>query len=389
MNVDSAMSSTSTREPDTGSLMAGLRRYRLALVLVPVVAGAIAAGLTQLIPPTYTAVTVFMPPQQNQSAAASAVASLGALSSLVGGAVNVRTPADQYIALMQSATVADRVIGHFKLMDVYGEKLRVDARLKLSRKVRISLGKKDGLISVEADDLVPQRAADIANYYVEELQRLTSTLALTEAQQRRAFFERQLEQARQKLARAQQVMQASGFNQGALNAEPRSAAEGFARLAAQVASAEVRLQVLRSTLADDTSEVQQQLSTLGALRAQLRKVEAAENSNSGSGPNYIEKYREFKYQETLYELFVRQFELAKLDESREGAVIQVVDQASPPELKSRPKRGAIAIIITLTTGLLLLAWIAIAAAAARARADAAGAAKLDALGSTLRRAFWR
>lgn len=354
MNPDSAMPTARTAEQETPSLLSGIRRHWLALALGPLVAGVVAVGATQLIPPTYTAVTVFMPPQQNQSAAASAVASLGALSSLVGGAVNVRTPADQYIALMQSVTVADRVINHFKLMDVYGDKLRVDARLKLSRKVRIALGKKDGLISVEADDLVPQRAADIANYYVEELQRLTSTLALTEAQQRRAFFERQLDQARQKLARAQQAMQTSGFNQGALNAEPRSAAEGFARLAAQVAAAEVRLQVLRGTLADDTPEVQQQLSTLGALRAQLHKVEAAETSSAANGPNYIEKYREFKYQETLYELLARQYELAKVDESREGPLVQVVDPATAPERKSAPRRTLIVAGTVVATALLLL-----------------------------------
>ena len=171
-----------------------IRERWVLLLLGPLVVGALAVGVSYLMQPVFTATTLFMPPQQNQSAAASAVASLGALSSLIGGSGGVRTPADQYVALMQSNTVSDRIIDHFKLLGVYDTPLRVDARLKLSRKVRISIGKKDGLISVDVDDVNPQRAADIANRYVEELQRVTAGLAVTEAQQRRVFFERQLQQ---------------------------------------------------------------------------------------------------------------------------------------------------------------------------------------------------
>jgi len=327
------------------------------LVVGSLAAGLLALGITYLIAPTFTARTSLLPPQQQQSSAASALASLGALAGLAGSAANIKSPAEQYVALMQSATVADRLIDQFKLMAVYDTKYRVDARKELASNVRMNVGKKDGLISVEVDDENPQRAADMANRHVEELRRLTSQLALTEAQQRRVFFEAQLQQTRDKLTQAQQALQASGFNAGALKAEPKAAAEGYARLKAEATAAEVRLRTLRRGLAEDTPEVQQQQAMLAALRAQLAKAEQA--TDSAGGPDYIGKYREFKYQETLFELFARQYELARVDESREGALIQVVDTATPPERKSKPKRALIAIVAMLATLLVLSTFVVI------------------------------
>jgi uncharacterized protein involved in exopolysaccharide biosynthesis len=240
-------------------------------------------------------------------------------------------------------------------MQVYQSDYHFEARKELASNVRIALGKKDGLITVEVDDHEPQRAADIANRYVEELRRVTLELALTEAQQRRVFFEIQLKETRDKLTEAQRQLQASGFSQGALRAEPKAAAENYARLRAETTAAEVRLQTLRSSFADGTPEVQVQQSRLAALRSQLARLEAS--SERQPEGDYIGRYREFKYQETLFELFSRQYELARLDESREGALIQVVDKAQRPEWKSRPKRAWVAIGVTLATALLLLAGL--------------------------------
>ena len=258
---------------------------------------------------------------------------------------------------MQSATVSDRLVDHFKLMEVYDVKFRVDARKKLSNNVRITLGRRDGLITVETDDKSPQRAADIANRFVEELRRVTGALALTEAQQRRAFFEGHLQTSRDRLVKAQTELQASGFNASALKAEPKAAADAYARLKAETTAAELRLTLLRNTLADITPEVMQQQSALSALRAQLANAEKSVGTTDG--PDYVGKYREFKYQETLFEVYARQFELARADESREGALVQIVDLASPPERKSSPKRAMIAISSTLIslvvlTGILLV-----------------------------------
>jgi len=338
-----------------GEMGAALRERLVLLTVGPLVAGALALGITYLIAPTFTAITTFMPPQQSQSNAASALVALGPLAGLAGGALGASNTGDRYVALMQSVTVSDRLIEQFKLMDLYKTKFRVDARKTLSSSVRISLGKKDGLIKVEVDDTSPQRAADIANRYVDELRRVTAGLAVTEAQQRRMFFEQQLQQSRERLVQAQQALQASGFNPGALKAEPKAAAEGYARLKAEVTAAEVRLQVTRGSLTDGAPEVRQQQATLTALREQLGRTEQA--VAPAGGPDYIGRYRDFKYQETLFDLYARQFELARMDESREGTLIQVLDAATPPERKSKPKRASTVAGAALAGALVLAAWV--------------------------------
>ena len=352
------------------------------LVFGPLLVGVAALGVTYLIPPTFTATTVFLPPQQQQTAAASALASLGALSGLAGAAGAIKSPADQYVSLLRSTTVVDRLVDEFGLMKVYEAQYRFQARKSLASNVDITLGKKDGLITVQVDDTDPKRAADIANWHVDALRRVTADLALTEAQQRRAFFEVQLKQTRDKLTVAQQDLQASGFNPGALRAEPKAAAESYARLKGETTAAEVRLQTLRRGLADNTPEVQNQQALLQALRSQLEKQESQVDAPKGG--DYLGKYREFKYQETLFELFARQYELARLDESREGALIQVVDAATPPEYKSRPKRALTALGATAATALFLLLAVMVRFAWRSHRASPAAAEKI----ATLRRA-WR
>ena len=312
------------------------------MVCAPMAAGVLAYGGSYLISPTFSSTTTFLPPQQQQSSAASALASLGALAGLAGGAAGIKSPADQYVALMQSVTVSDRLIERFKLMDVYESKYKMDARKALLENAQITIGKKDGLISVTVEDHDPDRAAAIANQYVDELRRMTNSLALTEAQQRRAFFERQMETSQTKLVQAQQALQASGFSAGALKAEPKAAAEGYARLKAELSATEIKLQTLRANLTQEAPEVKALLATAQALRGQLASAESS-NSTSDGGSDYVSKYREFKYQETLADLMTKQFELAKIDESREGALIQVVDEATPGERKVKPKRSIIAL----------------------------------------------
>lgn len=361
-------------EEDSASLLeliVPLAEHWKLLTIGPIAAGLVAFGLVSLIPPKYTATTTFLPPQQQQGAASALLSSLGSLAGLAGGAA-VRTSADQYVALMQSATVSDRIVEQFKLMEVYDAKYRVDARKELANNVRVTVGKKDGLITVDVEDKSPQRAADMANRLVDELRRMTDTIAVSDAQQRRKFFEQQLRQTQEKLVQAQQALQASGFTQGALRAEPKSAAEGYARLRAEVTAAEVRLQTLRGSLSDATPEVQQQQNALVALRGQLSRLE--QTADTRGGPDYVGKYREFKYQETLFDLFAKQYELARVDESREGALIQVVDPATPPEKKSKPKRAITALAAVLLAALALAGFVLVrrswrAAAEAPEKAD--------------------
>jgi uncharacterized protein involved in exopolysaccharide biosynthesis len=358
-------------------ILEALLEHWKVLLFGPILVGLVALGIAFAIPPTFTARTLIMPPQQQQSAAAAALQSLGALAGIAGAGSAVRSPADQYVALMQSNNAVDQLIDQFKLIDVYDVKLRSDARVALNERSRISVGRKDGLIAIEVDDRDPVRAAAIANGYVEQLRRLTTELAVTEAQQRRKFFEKQLEQTRQQLKDAQAALQAAGFTEGTLRAEPKAAAEAYARLRAEVTAAEVRLQTMRAYLSETSAEFIQAQNVLGALRAQLSRLES--NNTPTSSGDYISKFRDFKYYETLFELFAKQFELARVDESREGALVQVVDAAMAPERKSKPKRALIAAAAAVLTfgvlSVLLLARLLLA----RAPLDLSGAPRLRAL----------
>ena len=320
------------------SEIASALQYRWLLIAASsIIFGIVAVAASYLIPPSFTARTSFFPPQQQQGGVSSALASLGALAGAAGAAGGLRNIGDQYLVLVQSMTVADRMIDRFDLMKVYDEKLRVDAQFGLARNTRVNLGKKDSLISLEVDDHDPKRAADLANAYVEELRALTARLALTEAQQRRVFFEGQLSKARDQLTQAQSALQGSGVTASAIKAEPKATAEGFAKLKAEATAAAVRLQVLQRSMAADSFEVQQQSATVAALQAELSKLGRADAGGDQTG--YIGAYREFKYREALFELLARQYESAKVDESRDCGQLQLVDTAKIPERKSKPKRS--------------------------------------------------
>jgi uncharacterized protein involved in exopolysaccharide biosynthesis len=366
---------SSADELDLWDLLLPLVSNWKLLLAGPVSAALLAYGATYLISPTFTARTTLLSPQPQQGATASALASLSAMSGL--GSVTAKTPADQYVALMRSTTVSDRLIDAFKLKDVYKVKFRVDARKKLADNVRIDVGKKDGLITVEVDDISPERAAAVANRFVDELRAVASRLALTEAQQRRLFFEEQMRQAQQKLIAAQSELQTSGFTAGALRAEPRAAAEGYSKLKAEIAGAEVRLQTLRRSLTDTAPETQQQLTALAALRRQLSQLEVPDET--GAAPGYVAKYRDFKYHESLFEIFARQYEMARADESRDGPLVQVVDVALPPEKRSKPQRLLVGALAGFGAGVALALFVLMRNAWRVAGSTPATAGKIAAL----------
>lgn len=329
------------------------------LVLAPLAAGLLALGYTFTIAPTYTATTKFMPPQQQQSSAAAMLAGLGALGGLAGAASGLKNPADQYVAFVKSRSVQDALIDRFKLTERYETKFREDARKSLDASVQTASGK-DGLITIDASDKDPQFAAQLANAHVEELGKLLSRLAVTEAQQRRMFFEKQLNNAKDNLTKAEQALKASGVNSSALKANPAAAVEGLAKLKAGITAQEIKLASMRGYLTESAPDFKQAQTELSAMRGQMARAEKEEPASiggSGKDSDYIAKFRDFKYHETLFDLFAKQYEMARVDESREGAIIQVLDTAQPPERKSKPKKALIAMMTTLAVGFALLLFI--------------------------------
>ena len=357
------------------------------LVLGPLLAGLLALGISFAIAPTFTATTKFMPPQQQQSGAAAMLSSLGALGGLAGAASGLKNPADQYVAFLKSRAVQDALIDRFKLTERYAAKFKEDARAALTASAQIASGK-DGLITIDVSEKDPQFAAQLANAYVDELGTLLKRLALTEAQQRRVFFEKQLTNAKDNLVKSEQALKSSGVNSSALKANPGSAVEGLARLKASITAQEIKLTSMRGYLTESAPDFKQAQTEMSALRGQLARAAREEPASSGDS-DYIAKFRDFKYHETLFELFAKQYEMARIDESREGAVIQVVDAAQPPERKSKPKKALIALMTTLAVGFALLLFIFIRQALRGAVATPESAEKMTRLRGAWKKAIGR
>lgn len=358
-----------------------LARHRWLLLAGLLAGGVLGYGVSFLVGPTFTARASILPPQQ-QSSVAGAMAALGNLSALAGGAVGLKSPADQYISLMQSVRIADRMVDAFDLIKVYTAPTRLDARRTLELNTRIGTARKDTLITIEVDDSDPARAAAIANRYIEELRDFSAQLALSEAQQRRTFFERELQATKERLTAAQVALQASGFNAGALRAEPRAAAEAYGKLRAEISHAEVQLLALRRSFTDEMPEVQRQMAVLAAMRAQLTRLEEPRRADQSGSTDYIGRLREFKYQEAIFEIFSRQYETARLDEAREGTLIQVVDAAAAPERRAHPKRRIYATVGSVLAFVVLLLGLTARHAWQAGLRDPATAQKLRALRST-------
>jgi tyrosine-protein kinase Etk/Wzc len=358
------------------------------LVLGPLLIGVTALGLSFLIAPTYSAKMQFLPPQQQQSSAAALLQSLGSLGGLAGAASGLKNPADQFLGFLKSQSVLDAMVDRFKLVERYEAKLKEDARKTLLANTRTASGK-DGIISLEVDDKDPAFAAELANAYVEELRTLMGRLAITEAQQRRLFFETKMQEAKADLVQADTLLRATGVNASTLKSSPAAAVEGVARLKAAITAQEIKIGSMRGYLADGAPEIKQALLELNTLRQELRKAEKDDPAASAAGAadSYVERFRDYKYRETLYELFTKQYELARVDESREGALIQVIDAAQAPERKSKPKKALIAVIATLATGFALLLFVFVRQALANASQDPESAAKLAGIRRSFRRAM--
>ena len=357
-----------------------LAKYKKLILGAPLITAVIVALISLFIPNSYTATTQIMPPQQQSGAASALLGQLGALSGLAGVSAGIKNPNDTYVAMLKSRTVSDNLIRRFKLQSVYDKKYSSDTRKKLEKASTITAGK-DGLIVVMVEDRDPKRAAALANGYVEELQKLTQVLAVTEASQRRLFFETQLLQAKQALGDAEialkQLQEKTGLIQ--LDAQAQALVKAGSELKAQIALKEVELGALRTFATGNNPDYIRIEQLLGGLRSQLAKVEAGSVTTRKipeAGLEYVRKVRDLKYAETVYELLAKQFEIAKIDEAKEGSMIQVLDKAIAPEKKSKPKRTLIVALAALAVGFGAVLWAFIVEGLSRAKEDAENTVRL-------------
>jgi uncharacterized protein involved in exopolysaccharide biosynthesis len=337
----------------------------------------IAAIISLIMSPIYKAETKILPPSNGGSGLATQLMNqlgqLGVLAGMGGGPLNGKTPNELYIGLLKSRTVLDRMIDRFDLMKLYGTSYRQTARTKLLDDVLVVRDdKKSGIITINVEDKDPKRAAEMANAFVEELQRLNTGLAITQASQRRLYFEEQLKAAKASLSQAEEGMKGFQEKTGALHMESQAKAviEGIGMLRAQIASKEVELKVMRTYSTPQNPDVLRVEETLKGLRAELAKMEGKGGKGHDPlmptgkmaqiGTDYARQLRDLKFNEVLYGLLLQQFEAAKLDEAKEATVVQVVDRAVPPEKKVKPKRvfmvvlaGIIGFFLSVFTAFLM------------------------------------
>ncbi len=330
-----------------GILKAGYR----ALLLATLAGTAVSVAVSLLLKPVFRAETRILPPQgRDASLAAQFVGNATAVPGLLGTAVALKSPGDLYVEMLRTRTILDRIVERFELKKTYREKYLEDARRKLLKALHAEAERKSGVVIVTVEDHDPVRAAAMANAFVEELRAMTGGLASTEAAQRREFFEKQLAGARSALARAEDDFKGFQERTGALqiDAQAKAVIEGIAGLRAQIASREVHLGVLKTFATGNNPEVQKTEEEIRGMRAELARMEGKgakihdplmpTERMPGVGAGYFRKLRELKYSETLFELLAKQRELARLDESRNAPVLQVLDVAVPPEKKVKPRR---------------------------------------------------
>ncbi len=387
--------SASPRKPITGELFNALivlaRRSRL--LLVAVIAGALGGLLLSFILPAhYVATARILPPQASQSTLTSLLGQLGPLAAMGGRDLGLKNPSDIYVDMLQSRKLQDELIRLYDLQNVYGLKTLTDARKKLAQRSSISASK-DGLISINVDDKSARRAADLANAYVSQLYLLNQNLATTEAGQRRLFYEQQLDKAKEDLARAEVDLKQTEEETGvfSLEGQGKAAVESSARLQGQIAAKEVELRSLSSYATEQNPDLRRAREELAGLRQQLAILQSKESRTELStgkfpeaGLKYVRKLREVKYRETLFEILARQYEAAKLDESKNAAVIQTLDDAVVPEKPSWPQHGTFTLLGAVIA--LLVAIVAIFAmeGAQRMMQDPERSRQLRAIGAHLR-----
>lgn len=348
-------------------------------------------------PASFTAQTVILPPPQNQSFANMLAGQLNLLATLGVKDIGLKNSVDLYSAVLASQSVNDGLIRKFNLMDVYHVKTMEATRKVLEHRTTIKPMQKEGLIRISVRDHDPKRASDLANGYVDQLQRLNERLALTESSQRRLFLEQQLRQAKENLIVAEQTLQQTQQKTGMLQLDTQAKAiiATVANLRGEIAAQEVQVQAMKSFATNQNPDLVLAEEQLAGLRKQLAKVLHENNVTEGdieiptsrlpeASLAYLRAYRNVKYNETLYEILAKQYEAARLDEAKSASLAQVVDPATVPERKSFPPALILVIIGALFAGFFLgCAFVIVQEAYRRFTADPANREQIDVLKSYL------
>jgi uncharacterized protein involved in exopolysaccharide biosynthesis len=322
-------------------------KRRKLIVIAALAIFVLGTAVAMLLPRRYMATTVIMPPQQGGSAGSAMMAQLSSMSAMAGAgasALGIKNPNDMQVSLLKSRTVENALVARFHLQELYHTEYLSTARKRLEKRAIFDNGLKDGLIRLSVVDSDPRRAAEMANGWVEEYRLFSATLATNEASGRRLFFERQVADARENLTRAEEEMKQTEQRTGVMEIDGQAHAmiAAAAMLRAQVTAKQVEIQAMRQFAADENPDLERAQQELSSLVAQLASMDVDHDRLGGdliaprgkmtqAGLEYERVLREVKYRETIVGLMLRLYEMARVDEARQGAQAQVIDAAAVPD----------------------------------------------------------
>lgn len=378
-------------------LMIILAKHKKKVLGLPIAAALIAGCISFALPNVYRGNAKLLPPQQNQSGAAALLSQLGGAAGLAAGVAGIKNPNDVYVAILKSRTVADRIIGRFKLKQVYDTDSDERARKRLEDDTTIVPGK-EGLITIEVEARSRELSSALTNAYVDELMKMTRELAITEAGQRRIFFERQLELSKNNLANAEIALKKGLDTEGVVSVDNQSRAivETMGRLRAQISAKEIQLNSLKAFVTPTHPEYRHTEEELASLRSELSRLETGESTKLApngkdadntkqAGLGNIKLLRDVKYYQMLYELLAKQYEVARLDEAKDPSVVQILDSAVLPEKKVKPRRTIIVLLTSIVALFMGIGWACAAEVKERTLRSPKAAAQWIELKSYLRK----
>lgn len=339
----------------------------------------LAIGYAFLIPNEYQSTAQLMPPDSQSLSSASMLNVLtgASLAPNLGGAfMNQRTPGATSIAILSSRTAQDDIINRFDLRQVYHCRLYVDARNKLTKQTTFLEDKKSGIITITVMDRDRNRAREIAEAYIEELDKLVNNLSTSSARRERTFLEERLKSIKDGLDSSSRAL--SQFSSRNATFDPQKQGEATVALAGklqgELIAAQSEMSGLRVIYTEDNVRVRLARGRIDELQRQLRKMGGLGENVDGAdlksdqllpsvrelpvlGFTYYDLYRQVTMQETLYETLTKQYELAKVQEAKEIPPIKVLDAPELPERKSSPHRAHIVALVTLLSFLTGAAWV--------------------------------
>jgi uncharacterized protein involved in exopolysaccharide biosynthesis len=333
------------------------------------IAGAVAMGVVSFIlPGWYMATTSVFPPEPSVAMPMYAEIVQQLSAPLLGPVASGAAPETVYIEMLKSRTLGERIIDEFGLMSVYKTDRIEEALDKFHGNIGFSL-LDNGLLIVTFEDKSPERAAQIANRMIELLDEITRGLKVSRAGRTRDFVGRQLEEREQLLANAEtELKQFQQLNKTVdLDEQLRSAMDLITELSSRAIAAETELRIMEHYSSKSSAEYQRKMTEYNEVVSQLNKLKQQDDSTDkdmvrsfiptlGEVPEvalqYIRLRRAVEVQTTVYKMLINEYEKARIEEARDTPVVQVLDKARTPNLRSRPKRK----ILVLVGGMLGVGW---------------------------------